>query len=128
MLTKTTRNAGRLALTLLATPFFTEAGTQQPVFSGAEIMFNPITVRPQKQVLDWVLQNAGAWPAMRDAVDKRIIREVKSRTGKIINSQTTEVGGMPEIAENKRRLEPPKDVEAFAGWLQSYTEATEKGN
>lgn len=91
------------------------------------IMFDPITVRPQKQVLDWVLQNAGAWPAMRDTVDKRIIREVQSRTGKIINSQT-EVGGMPEIAENKRRLRPPKDRDAFAGWLQSYTEAVEKGN
>ena len=36
MLMKTTWSAGRLALTLLATLFFTEAGAQQPVFPGAE--------------------------------------------------------------------------------------------
>ena len=91
------------------------------------IMFDPITVRPQEQVLDWVLENAGAWPAMRDTVDKRIIGEVKSRTGRIIDS-VADVGGMPKVAENKRRLDAPKDPEAFAEWLRTYTEAVEKGN
>jgi len=90
------------------------------------IMFDPITIRPQDQVLDWVLENAGAWPAMRDPVDKRIISEVRSKTGKIIDSPT-DVGGWHEMAENKRRLDPPKDPDAFAAWLSTYTEAVEKG-
>lgn len=43
-----------------------------------------------------VLEQAGAGP-VRDAVDRRIVEGVRSRTGRIINSQS-EVGGWPELA------------------------------
>ncbi len=53
-----------------------------------------------------VLQNAGAIRPVRDAVDARIIREVRQRTGHIIDSQW-EVGGWPEY----RMARPPVDTD-----------------
>jgi hypothetical protein len=52
-------------------------------------------------VENWVLANAGARPADRDSVDKRLANEVKSRSGAIIDS-TSEVGGWPSLAKNTR--------------------------
>ncbi|HEY4786020.1 MAG TPA: thrombospondin type 3 repeat-containing protein, partial [Bacteroidales bacterium] len=51
-----------------------------------------------------VLALVGAICPERDSVDNRLIREVKTNTGRIINSQN-EVGGWP----NYRPAEPPKD-------------------
>jgi hypothetical protein len=66
-------------------------------------------------VYERVMLNAGARPKDRDAVDKRIVSEVRQRTGKIINcvssNGTTRCqkngGGWPSYAQNRRTLVPP---------------------
>jgi len=63
-------------------------------------------VVPSRQVEDLVLSYAGARPAERDPVDSRIIAEVRSRTGRIINSQR-EVGGWPDHPQATRELVLP---------------------
>jgi hypothetical protein len=69
-----------------------------------------------------VLLNAGARPKDRDAVDKRIINEVKARSGKTINcvaaNGTTRCqkngGGWPSYAQNKRVLRLPANPSSIA--------------
>ena len=51
-----------------------------------------------------VLEFGGAILPKRDTVDERIVKSIKNRTGKIINSQK-EVGGWPELKSKKA----PKD-------------------
>ena len=53
-----------------------------------------------------VLANAGAVLPQRDAVDHRIVSEVRSGTGKIINSEE-QVGGWPEL----KSAESPADAD-----------------
>jgi len=67
-----------------------------------------LKIRPSGEVRDWVLTNAGARPADRDPVDERIVREVRTRTGNILKSQE-DVGGWPELAENRRELTIPEN-------------------
>ena len=73
------------------------------------------------EVLNWVLANAGARPADRDSVDKRIITEVRTRTGRLIDSVSPgsgkpgwsdsdkSAGGWPVLRENSRRLTLPEN-------------------
>ena len=61
---------------------------------------------PAQQVKDFVLAHAGARPAERDPVDERIISNIASGKGKVIASQD-DVGGWPELAENRRELSLP---------------------
>ncbi|PWT91123.1 MAG: pectate lyase [Acidobacteria bacterium] len=79
--------------------------------------FNPLTNTPPITIPGYtaadpstveasVLTNAGARPADRDAVDVRIVGEVSSRTGKIIDSQS-DVGGWPALNSNYRQLTIP---------------------
>src|SRR5262249_35815392 len=60
--------------------------------------FDVPAVRTQsaKEAYEAVLAVAGASLPARDAVDKRIVEQVRQRTGKIIDSQK-EVGGWPEL-------------------------------
>ena len=50
--------------------------------------------RPARAVEAWVLAEAGARPWDRDAVDKRIVAEVRKSTGRVIDDER-EVGGYP---------------------------------
>jgi hypothetical protein len=64
-----------------------------------------------------VLLNAGARPKTRDAVDRRIIRDVVAGRGKLINSQE-EVGGYPDYPPASRTLSvPDKHIEEWLGQL-----------
>ena len=63
-----------------------------------------MVVKPATDVKKLVLNNAGAFPWERDDIDKRIITEVKSGTGKIIDSEK-EVGGYPIIKPVYRKFE-----------------------
>lgn len=45
-----------------------------------------------------VLKSAGATKPKRDAVDRRIVELVKSRSGQLLKTDPTEVGGWPELA------------------------------
>ena len=73
-------------------------------------------------VYDRVLLNAGARPKDRDAVDKRVINEVRTRTGKIINCVSSNGssrcskngGGWPSYAQNRRTLTLPSNPSSIA--------------
>ena len=77
-----------------------------PVASSPPIWPSWLTVLPSSSVESSVLAHAGARPADRDAVDARIVNEVRTRTGHIIDSQK-EVGGWPNLAVNHRTFNIP---------------------
>ena len=79
------------------------------------IDYDPI---PAADVPEYVLKYAGARPAERDAVDRRLIEEFYNGTGKIINSQN-EVGGYPVVEPTYRALDVPET--GIEEWLESYT-------
>jgi hypothetical protein len=56
----------------------------------------PIATQDAKEAYTVVLERGGASLPNRDAVDRRIVEEVRSGKGRIINSQA-EVGGWPEL-------------------------------
>ena len=68
-------------------------------------------------VYDRVLTYAGARPTDRDSVDKRVVSEVRQRTGKIINCVgpngssrcNANGGGWPSMPQNRRTLVLPAD-------------------
>jgi hypothetical protein len=86
-------------------------------------------------VYDRVLSYAGARPTDRDSVDKRVVLDVRNRTGKIINcvspNGTTRcsknAGGWPKYAQNRRSLSLPSNQSSIASngysnlenWLNS---------
>lgn len=57
--------------------------------------------RPSSEVEAWIFAEAGARPWARDAVDRRILEEVRTGTGRIIDDER-EVGGYPVMAETHR--------------------------
>ncbi|WP_395651240.1 polysaccharide lyase family 1 protein [Brevundimonas sp.] len=57
--------------------------------------------RPSDQVQAWVTAEAGARPWSRDAVDRRILENVRAGTGRIIDDER-EVGGYPRPAPTQR--------------------------
>lgn len=74
---------------------------------------------PADQVRKHVLATAGARPWDRDEVDRRIVQEVASGSGQIIDSQE-EVGGYPRPQPTARKLNvPDTNMEA---WLESFSE------
>lgn len=60
--------------------------------------FQPLTVAalPPDAAMARVLEGAGATAPARDALDRRVIEEVRGRTGRVINDPA-EVGGWPEL-------------------------------
>lgn len=75
---------------------------------------------PAEEVTEHVLQNAGTRPDQRNAVDARVVADVRNGTGRIINCVSDNgtarcaknAGGWPELAQNTRRLEIPDDPNA----------------
>ena len=55
----------------------------------------PVQTQSAPDAFELVLRNAGASLRKRDAVDARVVSEVRNGTGKIINNEN-EVGGWPE--------------------------------
>src|SRR5687768_14141894 len=76
------------------------------VATTPQVWISGLVVLPNANVESWVLSNAGARPADRDAVDLRIVQEVRTNTGRIIDSPS-QVGGWPVLAENHRPLTTP---------------------
>jgi hypothetical protein len=91
-----------------------------------------VTVAATSGLEATVLKNAGARPADRDAVDTRIVNEVKDRTGTVISSQS-QVGGWPSLAVNVRPLivpanphrAAPSGYTALEEWLHQYAAMVE---
>ena len=65
-----------------------------------------VVAMPSSAVETYVLGSAGARPLDRDPVDRRVITQVTSRTGGIIDSPS-QVGGYPSLAVNYRALALP---------------------
>ncbi len=76
---------------------------------------NPL---PAENVETYVLQKAGARPWERDAIDARIVEQVRTRKGRIIDSQE-EVGGYPHLNPTERKLNVP--AENVQAWLETFT-------
>jgi pectate lyase len=55
-----------------------------------------VTTLPATEALERVLADVGASRPKRDAVDTRLVNDVRARSGSLINSQT-QVGGWPEL-------------------------------
>jgi pectate lyase len=68
----------------------------------------PVATGPAQVSLEEVLKYAGSVMPNRDAVDRRIVDDVKNRTGRIINSQN-DVGGWPELKSGEARVDSDKD-------------------
>jgi hypothetical protein len=91
-----------------------------------------VVAMPYTAVETYVLAKAGARPLDRDAVDNRIVNQVKSRTGTIIDSPS-QVGGYPSLAVNYRALSLPADYNTVTSsgytnlelWLQQMARAVE---
>jgi pectate lyase len=66
--------------------------------SGTKFETPHISTHSSNEVMEIVLFEAGATAPQRDAVDRRIVDDVKNRTGKIIDSPD-QVGGYPNLAE-----------------------------
>lgn len=73
---------------------FTYSTSYDPRVLMPPIWLSPQSIAASAVVKTLVLANAGARPADRDPVDQRIIQEVKTRAGRIIDSQE-QVGGWP---------------------------------
>jgi len=85
---------------------FTYDTSFDPRVSSPPVWHSSLTVRDSSTVENWVLSNAGARPADRDVVDERVVSEVSSRSGYMINSQS-EVGGWPDLQSTYRAFTIP---------------------
>ena len=56
----------------------------------------PVTTHPYEEAYELILAHAGALLPKRDTVDQRIVREVRTRAGRIIDVPS-DVGGWPEL-------------------------------
>lgn len=72
----------------------------------APVSVAPLTILGAARTLGHVLKTAGARPADRDAVDRRIVNDVRSGRGRLIRSPA-EVGGLPATQSTHRTLSPP---------------------
>jgi len=64
-----------------------------------------LEARPAADVWEQVLQNAGARPWDRDAIDRRIVEQTRAGTGRVIDSEQ-EVGGYPAGPETRQSFRP----------------------
>ncbi len=77
---------------------------------------------PAREVVAYVCKHVGARPKDRDVIDRRIIRQLRERKGRIIDSQD-DVGGYPKHAMTRRKLDvPEKNVDA---WLAKMAQEVE---
>ena len=105
-----------------------ELKSESPTFPSSRI-----STQSALDTYDHVLKNAGARPQDRDLVDNRIIKEVKDRTGMIIESQK-QVGGWPTLEKNYRKLNIPNNPHEddnkngytnLEEWLHEYSKNVE---
>ncbi len=69
--------------------------------ADAPFVMQPVSTATAAAAYEDVLSSAGAFPWNRDAVDRRLVDEVRRQRGRIIDSQN-EVGGYPELPEVHR--------------------------
>jgi pectate lyase len=74
------------------------APEHQKYFSSERFSVPAVRTTSPQAAYEEVLANAGATKPSRDAVDQRIIEEVKNRNGHILKNDPKKVGGWPELA------------------------------
>lgn len=79
--------------------------------------FDGLKPIPGSQVVDSIVKNVGARPWDRDEVDKRVIKDLQQRKGRIIDSQQ-QVGGYPNYEPTRHRVKVPKT--GRQQWLASF--------
>ncbi len=79
-----------------------------PLHTGLIFTPSTITLSSAQAVYDLIIDSAGVIVPVRDRVDARIVREVRSRSGMIIDSQN-EVGGWPTLASGVPPLDSDHD-------------------
>ena len=89
---------------LIHPPEGADAGQSQVMRVNHAFATATVTTEPAEQALEHVLQMGGASLPARDAVDQRVIAQIRAGQGKPIDSQA-EVGGWPQLAQ----AEPPSD-------------------
>ena len=88
---------GNAPLTQDNTQFFQPEQFRSQVHTVAKAFAAPpVKVVPASEVMELVLGTVGASLPVRDPVDARLVGHVRTRAGKLIDSQT-EVGGWPEL-------------------------------
>jgi hypothetical protein len=80
----------------------------QNYVAAPPVWISALSVIKSTEVKKLVLNNVGARPAERDAVDERIIEETHNITGQMIDSQN-EVGGWPDLVQKTHTLMIPKN-------------------
>lgn len=109
---------------------YTRGGAPAALLAGgiatlAEAPFaNARDAIPAARLRDWILANAGARPADRDATDRRLMAEISTGTGRQIDSQE-EVGGYPAAVATHRALTPPADTPGVEAWLAAFRREVE---
>jgi uncharacterized protein YjdB len=102
----------------------TGVATSPPVWPAGLSTQAPSTVYAN------VLAQAGAWPAARDAIDERIVGDVRNGTGRV----ATAVGTVPTLATTQRALAVPAnpngddDGDGYTNleeWLHAYARTAE---
>ncbi len=79
---------------------------------------NTVTTETASDAFQSILQQCGAVLPERDAVDRRVLAQIKLKLGQLINSQT-DVGGWPQLAAG----EAPPDTDADGmpdAWEKRY--------
>jgi hypothetical protein len=76
--------------------------------SSPPVWDSSIRSRPSSLVESWNLSNAGARPADRDEVDRRVVREVETRTGTGI-ATVSRASDWPNLPRTSRPFEIPPD-------------------
>ncbi len=76
--------------------------------AAKEFAFRKVTTDPAEVALGRVLDEAGASKPQRDAVDRRLIQDVRAGTGKIIRA-AAEVGGWPKLAPGTAAVDRDRD-------------------
>jgi hypothetical protein len=75
------------------------------------VMVSPLTIWPAAELEARLLGDVGAFPTQRDTIDARHIKDVRDRTGRIIDS-TEQVGGPPVYPQIMRVLSLPDEPQA----------------
>jgi hypothetical protein len=114
-------------------PFNPPANIREVIVTDLPVDIVPLTLIPASILEGELSASAGAFPAYRDSVDRRIIHDLANRSGSIIDSQD-EVGGYPAPTPTSRLLSPPEnpggddDGDGYTNlehWLHEYARMAE---